>query len=292
MNRLRRASKPRARRTQAAKAPGWLPGLLVAAVLAAGGNRPVTAQETGSDAAAADSEAVIEQILELRAQLEALLSALPPELRDEVERRWQARIEATTGDAAPPEAATVEAPEVTPEPDVAIASSPEADTSIEPEAAAKEIEQPADAQPTTEQACVHLAVFDTNGDRVVSSGDRYWRYLRLWNDNGDGVVNEELEIDSLFELGIRHIRVELDYYSLPEDVTGDIELGEQVRFVMTGLERGASSALLVVQAERMSRGGEVRLADASGEPLIGYQPISSSIIAETEDGRRLPLVCR
>jgi len=137
-----------------------------------------------------------------------------------------------------------------------------------------------------------MAAFDTNEDGVVSAGDRYWRYLRLWTDNGNGSVDEELEIKSLYELEIREIRVELDYYGLPDNVSGDIRVGDEVQLVLVDPKRNSTShATLVVQADRMSRGGNIWLADHSGQVLSGYQSVGPAIVATTQDGEHLPLVC-
>ena len=251
----------------------------------------VEAREPPQATDASDPEVVIEQILELREQLEALLSALPPELREEVERRWQERREASERETPiPPDLSS-------PSPDVAESveerdESPETVSEPAVEVVTESVVETLEPASPSEPECVHLAAFDTNGDGVVSAADKYWRYLRLWTDNGDGVVDEDLEIESLFELDIREIRVELDYYSQPEDVTGDIELQDAVTLLLDDSRgRTPKAATLVVQADRMSRGGEIWLADPSGRVLTGYQPIGPSAFTETEEGTRQPLLC-
>ena len=252
----------------------------------------LVAQETEQASDAADSEAIIEQILELREQLEALLSTLPPDLRQEVERRWQARSEEpadTTPSPSAPSEPTAEVAQPVPEQAEISESLEEPAAEVVADESASIPEQATPSEPE----CVHLAAFDTNGDRVISAGDRYWRYLRLWTDNGDGVVDEDLEIGSLFTLDIRDIRVELDYYSQPDDLTGDILVQDaEVKLLLDDAKgRPTKRATLVVQADRLSRGGEIRLTDASSRVLSGYQPIGPEVFTETEDGERLPLVC-
>lgn len=270
-------------------------------------------QQTEPSTSEVDTDEVIEQILDLREQLEALLSGLPPELRDEVELRWNHRLDAArpadSADASPaplePPSRSSADPAGDLEPSVTTAADVDPseaelrlesgdsiplDNLVEPTATIEEITI-AEGEVTSPE-CVHLAAFDTNEDRVVSSGDRYWRYLRLWEDNGDGVVNEELEIESLFELEIREIRVELDYYGLPNDVSGDITVGDEVQLILVDTKRNAASpATLVVQAGRMARGGQIWIADEAGRVLDGYQVVGPAILAETAAGIKMPLVC-
>ncbi|MGB5401626.1 MAG: hypothetical protein WBO71_15545, partial [Thermoanaerobaculia bacterium] len=68
-----------------------------------------------------DVERIIEEILQLRGEAEALLETLPPELREEVERRW---IELQV---APPELLDREASQSAP----AVAAPPEPDSGPE-----------------------------------------------------------------------------------------------------------------------------------------------------------------
>ncbi len=258
------------------------------------------AQEASEISTPPDVEAIIEQILELRDQLDALLATLPPELREEVERQWKTRLEAKERSETPQvspsvpdefEAESAELPSAPEEPDLLgreARETTELVDQIDPESPAS----PPEPEPAAVQTCVHLAAFDTNDDGVVSAGDRYWRYLRLWTDNGNGTVDEELEIKSLFALEIQEIRIELDYYGLPNNVSGDIRVGDDLQLVIVDPKRNSTSyATLVVQAGRMARGGNIWLADHSGQVLSGYQTVGPAIIAETQDGKRLPLVC-
>lgn len=253
-----------------------------------------------------DHQETMEEILVLRRQLEALLATLPPELRKEVERQWRDQLE--EGEVPPATPAVTEpvagTETIQPEnlsdgaiavPGVMTGAEPEESTPIDEITESSLTATTPDLTTSHElpPPCVHLAAFDSNHDRVVSASDRYWRYLRLWSDNGDGIVDEELEIDSLYELGIREIRVELDYYGLPNNVSGDITVGEQVQLILIDPKRNsAAPATLVVQAGRMARGGEIWIADQSGTVLDGYQSIGPTIVAETSGGQRLPLVCR
>jgi hypothetical protein len=257
-------------------------------------------QEPTEVSNASDVEAIIEQILELREQLDALLSTLPPEVREEVERKWQTRIDEKDGDETAqisttvPDEPEVESAELAPTPVDPDSLDREAreTTELVEQIEAESVASSPETGPVAEQTCVHMTAFDTNEDRVVSAGDRYWRYLRLWTDNGDGIVNEELEIESLYELEILEIRVELDYYGLPGDVSGDIRVGDEVQLVLVDPKRNSTApATLVVQADRMARGGQIWLADRSGQVLDGYQSVGPAIVAETQDGEQMPLVC-
>jgi hypothetical protein len=258
------------------------------------------AQEPNEISNPSDVEAIIEQILELREQLDALLVTLPPELREEVERQWKTRLEAKErsemAQVSPsvPDELEAESAELPSAPEEADQLGRETRDTIE---LVDQIDADSPAfspepEPAAKQTCIHLAAFDTNDDGVVSAGDRYWRYLRLWTDNGNGTVDEELEIKSLYELEIREIRVELDYYGLPNNVSGDIRVSDEVQLVLVDPKRNSTShATLVVQADRMARGGNIWLADHSGQVLSGYQTVGPAIIAETHDGEHLPLVC-
>ncbi len=271
-------------------------------------------QEPAETSESVDTGAIVEQILELQEQLESLLSALPPDLREEVERQWQRRLETNRRAEA---RLSEDRSDLDTQTDQVLPTGPPvreeavALPSVPPDSTRFDLGDVAGGEESLEQAeradpsdvvepeplgaisCMHMAAFDTNEDRLVSPGDRYWRYLRLWTDNGDGIVNEEFEIDSLFELDIREIRVELDYYAMRGDVSGDIRVGDQVELILIDPKRNSSApATLVVQAGRMARGGRIWLADSSGQVLDGYQAVSPAIVAETDDGRRLPLVCQ
>ena len=282
----------------------WLARLCITLALA-GIASTLVAQETADPSQWDQTERLIEQILEMREQLEALLATLPPELRQEVEARWlerqaerqaSAQIESPT---TPAEIAPLAQPEVPmpTEPIEAIADAEETDDLLfEPVEAQVDGETsvaPAQTEdPASTATCIHMAAFDTNEDGRVTGGDKYWRYLRLWKDNGDDTVNEELEIQTLYELGIKGFSLNLDYYDLPDDVSGDIRVGESVELMLFGPKiRSGSAATLVVQAGRMSRGSEIWLEDPSGQVLTGYQPIGPTIVAESAEGRRDPLVC-
>ena len=267
---------------------------------------PAWARESDSVESPPDHQETVEEILELRRQLEALLSTLPPELREEMERQWREQLE--EGEAPPVTPSITEPVAGTDpidseskgdgtesDPSVLAGTDSKDSTPIDEITESSSPVTAADLVASDESppSCIHLAAFDSNNDRVVSAGDRYWRYLRLWNDNGDGIVDEELEIDSLYELGIREIRVELDYYGLPNNVSGDITVGDQVQLILVDPKRNsAAPATLVVQAGRIARGGEIWIADESGAVLDGYQTIGPAIVAETSEGDRLPLVCR
>ena len=245
-----------------------------------------------------DVERIIEEILRLRGEADALLEALSPELRDEVERRWEEL------QAAPPE----DLGEGASDPVSSIADSPEPDDTapvpaevgatavpepeLEPEA---EAQSPATLEvvPETEPAkeCDSLGALDTNGDGVISATDRNWRYLRLRADTGGRSTNM-VDLESLYDLDIREIDVNLRFYKLSDGAAGDIFIDDRIRFeLLSKRKSGRRSMILFIQASRLARSGELRLVDPSGALLAGDQPLAPGVALQTAEGKRLPLLC-
>ena len=245
-----------------------------------------------------DVERIIEEILQLRGEADALLEALSPELRDEVERRWEEL------QAAPPE----DLGEGASDPVSSIADSPEpADTApvpaevgatavpepeLEPEA---EDQSPAASEVVSEpepaKECDSLGPLDTNGDGVISASDRNWRYLRLRADMGGRSTNM-VELESLYDLDIREIDVNLRFYELDDGAAGDIFIDDRIRFeLLSKRKSGRRSMILFIQASRLARGGSLRLVDGSGALLAGDQPLAPGVALQTAEGSRLPLLC-
>lgn len=264
---------------------------------------PATALGEEPAAKAQTTEEIIERILELRAEMEELLEALPPELREEVEQRWRKLREARAAEAArhvprvessgrgevavvpPAPAAQPAAAEYVPR----VESTARAEATAALEAPGEELPAEPDSRPT----CGTLVPFDSNNDGVVSGADRYWRYFRLELDGGGSSGSETSAPESLYELGIRDIEVDLRFYTTAEKETGDIHVGEAIRLELLGKGRLAGeSGLLVIDADRLARGGEVELVDGSGTPLTGYQVLRAGVALETADGSLLPLLCR
>ncbi len=255
-----------------------------------------------------DVERIIEEILQLRGEAEALLETLPPELREEVERRWLEL------QVVPPEvpAETVSRPapavEVPPEPDLGPEDSaplpaemapaqeptpePEPETELEPApesrpSAISEVEP----EPEPAKACDSLGPLDSNGDGVISASDRNWRYLRLRADIG-GKSTSMGDLESLYDLGIREIDVNLRFYKLDDGFKGDITIDDRIRFELAGKRKSSRrSMILFVQASRLARSGSLRLVDASGALLAGDQPLAPGVALQTAEGKRLPLLC-
>lgn len=289
------------------------------------------AQEDSEERPQSTAE-IIERILELRREMEALLEVLPPELQDEIERRWQKiqeeeaaratsiepQVESTSraevavvpaAAEAQPGTEYVPRPESTAKADVAVLPpapvdeaepSPVESPMVEPPAAATEIVSEPSApegptpetalEPATAPVCGTLTPLDSNEDGVLSGADRYWRYLRLELDGGAGMESQGPA--SLYDLGIRTIDVELKFYATPDKERGDIDVGEAIHIELVGKGRLAGeSGVLVIDADRLARGGEVQLVDGSGTPLAGFQALRPGLALETTDGSRLPLLC-
>jgi hypothetical protein len=285
------------------------------------------AEET-AEAKPQSTAEIIERILELRREMEALLEVLPPELQEEIERRWRELQETeaaraashlpqveSTGRAqvavvppapAPEQAAVFEpgpestararvavvppAREAEPEPtpdSIPVVEPPAVTTAIVPTPSAPESEP----EPAPVPVCGTLTPFDSNDDGLLSAADRYWRYLRLELE-GSGASLEAQAPSSLYELGIRTIDVNLKFFTTPDKERGDIDVDEAIHIELVGKGRLAGeSGVLVIDADRLARGGEIKLVDGSGTLLAGIQALRPGLALETADGSRLPLLC-
>jgi len=249
-----------------------------------------------------DVEQIIEEILRLRGEADELLEALPPELREEVESRWEEL------QAAPPESLGEEASDPvysiadSPVPDAAapepaeVGAAPMPEPELEPGAedqspAASEVVSEAEPEPESAKECDSLGPLDTNGDGVISASDRNWRYLRLRADTGGRSTNM-VDLESLYDLGIREIDVNLRFYKLSDGAAGDIFIDDNIRFEhLSKRKSGRRSMILLIQASRLARSGELQLVDPSGALLAGDQPLAPGVALQTAEGSRLPLLC-
>lgn len=194
---------------------------------------------------------IVERVLDLRRELDALLAALPVELRDEVERRL----------AADPEAAAVEQP-------VAVAPAAEGAVAGTPAAVSTPVTRVAD--------CAELAPFDTDGDGSISGFDRYWRFFRLWRDDGDGAV-EPPELTTLYEAGVRELASDLARYETADGLDGGVRrVDGWITLELAGRKGGA--ATLMIDADRLGGAGELALVDAAGEPLGGLRRLGDETL--------------
>ncbi len=209
---------------------------------------------------------IVERVLELRRELDALLAALPADLRDEIERRLAA---ADPSEAPGPPEAIASLESALSSGSEAVATSPDfAAAAVEaiPATSATPTAPAISATPAAD-SCAELAVFDTNGDGAVSGFDRYWRLFRLWRDDGDGKI-EPPEIFGLYDAEVREFSSSLRRYETLDGVRGEVLLvGGWVTFELMGKKGGP--ATLMVDAERLSRGGELTLVDADGAALGG-----------------------
>jgi hypothetical protein len=253
------------------------------------------AQETAETKPQSTAE-IIERILELRREMEALLEVLPPELQEEIERRWRELQEAEAARAAshvpqvestgraevavvPPPPVPLQTAEFEPRPE----STARAEVAVVPPTPGPE--------PAAVPVCGTLIPFDSNDDGVLSGADRYWRYLRLELEGG-GAGLEAQGPSSLYELGIRTINVDLKFFTTPDKERGDIDVDKAIHIGLVGKGRlVGESGVLVIDADRLARGGEIKLVDGSGTLLAGFQALRPGLALETADGGRLPLLC-
>ena len=238
----------------------------------------------GADSADPEDER-IERIIELQErrtelgeELETLIGDLSPEARGRLEARMR-------GDDS-----TVAAPESRPE-EVGKTTAGRSPTEIvaperpsRPEATVPDVQEP--HEPTA--SCGTLSVLDSNGDGWVSGADRFWRYLGLWRDNGDGVVADS-EVKSLFKHGIRSVGSSLYSYRGEKDLDGGVWVEETIYFDLPGRR---SRATLTINAGSLGRSGELRLEAADGAPLDGTQPLGAGMFWVSSSGERTPVICR
>lgn len=236
--------------------------------------------EDGVDAGARSTGApagdeLMLRLLALRQEIDQiliLLEAQPPAVRGEVGR--------LLGAASVPSA--VEVPTATP-----------AEENAAPAPVRAPVPTPrAPAAPAPERraptACAPLAPFDSNADGVLSGLDRYWRYFRLWSDDGDGVM-EARELSGLYDSGVAELALAARTYRTVDGTAGDLIAGRVLR--LEGLGR-RGRAVLTLDADRLARGGELELRDAAGAALTGRQALSPEMVVTTADGESSVLGCR
>ncbi|REJ72973.1 MAG: hypothetical protein DWQ30_25520, partial [Acidobacteria bacterium] len=159
----------------------------------------------------------------------------------------------------------------------------------EPPPPARATQQPARAPRRT---CNTLALFDSSGDGLFSGSDRHWRHFYLWNDDGDAAVSPE-EITSLFDAGVRQVRLDLQRFDAVGDRSGEIEVGAYIVLRSPSARRSkfANSGRLVLDTDDVLRSRGPRLVGPSGETLAGLQPIVAGLSLVLPDGQRIALDC-
>jgi hypothetical protein len=217
-------------------------------------------------------EAVAREVRELRAAADALLAPLTPRERELVEARL-----VELAEAAPPEAAA-DAPEP--------ATPPTTPPSVEQQPSSRP------APPPAMSPCRALAAFDRDADGIVSAVDRGWRHLYLWQDDGDGAL-EETEVSSLFERGVRALDTTSRTYTTATGFVGDLEIGDGVSLEVPSRRRGSGfeRGELVVDNDGLRRAGEPTVRSAIGQELAGYQPLRRGSRLAASDGSELALPC-
>ncbi len=263
--------------------------------LALAGPMPATGQEpppNGDEERIVQALELMRRMSALESALEELLAELPAGLREEVERRWreeQAPSSPVPSAAEDAEPAPLPAPAPKTVRPAAEDRAPEAPSEPGVEPPPRRPPERVEAEPApAESPCGSLEILDSNGDGVVSGTDRYWRYLALWKDDGDGEL-EPREVRSLYDHGIRRVSARLYSYTTAKDADRTIWVEDLIYFELPGRRaRGA----LVIDAGRLERGGELRLEERSGAPLAGFQALRSAVDWVFEDGRRQAVLCR
>lgn len=244
---------------------------------------PVSAEEPERTDSTQDEQR-LERILALRRELEELLEDLSPEERKEFERRWRREQGREPAEPAP-EVAAIPAPPVA----VVESSSPAPPAPAEPLPVPEPVSPP-ETGPAPEPAaprCGTLAVLDSNGDGAVSGSDRYWRYLSLWRDDGDGVI-EQSELRSLFQHGIRRVSARLYSYTTAKGADRGVWVEDAIYFDLPGRR---ARATLTIDASRLARGDELWLEDAAGARPEGFQALRAGLTWVREDGMRSEVLC-
>jgi hypothetical protein len=147
-------------------------------------------------------------------------------------------------------------------------------------------EAAANAPPTP--TCAELAAFDSNEDGVVSGLDRYWRYFRLWVDDGDGAI-EDRELSGLYDAGIQELTARLGTYRTLDGYAGDVLRQGRIRLAPGGRLR--VEAPLALDADRLARGGELELQDGAGARLTGVQVLTTEMQIARADQPPASLSC-
>jgi hypothetical protein len=210
----------------------------------------------------APSPQLVEQLIALRREIDALLALLAARAPDVEEQ-------ADLSEGAAPETAT------------SVASRPGP-----PRPSERATEPPTVPSPTP--VCAEFAVFDTNADGVFSGLDRYWRYFRLWQDDGDGTI-EARELSGLYDAGIQELTVKLGTYRTLEGGASDVFGKGRIRLAPGG--KRLVEALLTLDADRLAGGGDLELLDRSGVPLSGVQVLTSEMTVARAGQPPAPLSC-
>ncbi len=257
----------------------WVSAAAFTALVLALGSWTGLAADEGQGAGLSDEE-IVERILDLRRELDALLEALPADLREKVERRLaaaegmvEAAREAETaagmgggGSGGTP----LVLGRATPAP-VAIDTGSEA---VVEDFDPAEPSQTDGATEPSDGVCAELAPFDTNADGAISGFDRYWRLFRLWRDDGDGEV-EPAEVVGLYDAGVREFSTAVRRYETVDGVVGDVRtVGGWITFERVG--KKGRDAVLMIDADRLHRGGELTLVDSGGAPVAGLRRLGET----------------
>lgn len=281
-----------------------------------GAEAPSDAELPESGPTRAEQEAMAE-IFALQRRIETLLDGLSPEARASMRRHLEALAVTTDGPAivgAEASEAAAAAAGADGLESAGLRPDQSAPAPADSAAVAEPSSAPADAMagvdfsflppPRARLAapsadCNTLALFDSDGDGMLTARDRYWRHFYLWSDgDGDGEI-AETEVLSAYERGVRAIPTGLDHLVHADDTAGTRREIELDRYIVLDLfgngfdssPRMGDDGILVVDASRLSRGNGPQLRDETGLPLAGLQAFRSGLRLALATGEVIVLGC-
>lgn len=238
--------------------------------------------DTSTDEASPDeTRARIEALVE---ELAKLLDDLPPEEREAVIRSLRER-------PAEPAEPVEEPPPLPP----ARPPAPEPEPAPEPQP-----DPESESAPRPALRCELIVPLDSDGNRLLTAFDRYWRHLYLWTDVDEDGDLDERELESPYERGIREIDLGLRSFVRGKEKRQrrlEITIEEAIVFDVGGDGYGGpvprrDDGALVLDATAVREAGGPDLRDESGEPLVGFQVLRPGQRWILPDGTELVPRCR
>jgi hypothetical protein len=212
----------------------------------------------------------LRRILELEAEIDALRESLSPAARAALERLRQGEPLEVEAPKPPPHPSAVPATEVAPAPPAPVPTAPPP------------------PPPPRRGRCNALRLFDDNGDGVIDAGDGVWRFLYLWHDRNSNGQVERKEAESAFARGVRSIAADLGSFEHKKGWAGDIDVTDVVTFDFDRKDQ----PVLVLEAGDFNRGGKgPQLLGGDGQPLTGTLPLQGGWKLVYPDGTSVLLDC-